>query len=69
MNLFRTEEHIDRWLNGRRPGETLTATQLGDLARAWWSDRLDADWRPHTRDHNQAILDSVGLTSPFWLLP
>ena len=69
MNLFRSEEHIDRWINGRRPGETLTVTRLCDLAHSWWGDRLDSRWRPHTREHNQAILDSVGLTGPFWLLP
>ena len=69
MNLFRSEAHIDRWLNGRRPGATLSATRLCDLAHAWWGDRLDPDWRPHSRDENQAILLSVGLTDPFWLLP
>jgi hypothetical protein len=69
MNLFRSEEHINRWLDGRRPGETLTANGLSDLAHAWWGDRLDPRWRPHTRQQNQAILTSLGLTSPFWLLP
>jgi hypothetical protein len=69
MNLFRSEEHIDRWLASRRPGSTLTATKLCDLAHAWWGDRLDPDWRPHTREQNQAILDSLGLTDAFWLLP
>jgi hypothetical protein len=69
MNLFRSEEHIHRWLNGRRAGATVSVTVLSDLARAWWGDRLDRTWRPHTREQNQAILDSLGLTSPFWLLP
>ncbi len=32
-------------------------------------DRLSADWRPHTRQQNQAILDRLGLTDPFWQLP
>ena len=27
------------------------------------------DWRPHTREQNQEILDGVGLTGPFWHLP
>jgi hypothetical protein len=68
MNLFRSEEHIHRWLDGRRAGDTLSATVLSDLAHAWWGDRLDASWRPHSREQNQAILASLGLTSPFWLL-
>jgi hypothetical protein len=69
MNLFRSEEHIVRWLGGRQPGATLTVTQLNSLAQAWWSDRLSPDWRPRTRDGNQAILDGLGLTGDFWQLP
>jgi len=69
MNLFRSEEHIHRWLHGRRAGDTVSVTMLSDLAHAWWGDRLDGTWRPHTREQNQAILDSLGLTSPFWRLP
>jgi hypothetical protein len=69
MNLFRSEEHIDRWLAGREPGATITASQLSELAHAWWSDRLDPDWHPHSREQNQAILDRLGLTGDFWRLP
>jgi hypothetical protein len=69
MNLFRSEEHIERWLAGRTPGATIPVTALGDLAQAWWHDRLAPDWRPHTREQNQAILDGVGLTGDFWRLP
>jgi hypothetical protein len=69
MNLFRSEEHIDRWLGGRDPGATITVGKLSELAHAWWSDRLAADWRPHTREQNQAILDKLGLTGEFWRLP
>jgi hypothetical protein len=69
MNLFRSEEHIARWLAGRRPGETITVTKLSELAHAWWDDRLSPVWQPHTRDQNQAILDRLGLIGPFWQLP
>ena len=69
MNLFRSEEHIERWLNGRPPGDTTTAAKLSELAHAWWGTRLDPDWRPRTRDESQAILDALGLTGPFWRLP
>jgi hypothetical protein len=70
MNLFRSEEHVARWLeaNGYEPGAMLTATAIFDLAQAWWHDRLDPDWRPHTREQNQAILDGLGLSGPFWRL-
>jgi hypothetical protein len=71
MNLFRSEEHVTRWLEtkGYEPGQTITADRLCNLAHAWWGDRLAPDWRPHTRDENQAILDRLGLTGPFWQLP
>jgi hypothetical protein len=68
MNLFRSEEHVERWLAGRQPGETIPVTQLSVLAHAWYGDRLAPDWMPHTRERNQSILDSVGLTSDFWRL-
>ena len=69
MNLFRSEAHVTRWLDGRRPGATLPVAQLSDLAHAWWGDRLDPTWQPRTREQNQAILTSVGLTDQFWRLP
>ena len=69
MNLFRSEEHVDRWLDGRAPGATIPVGTLRDLAHAWWGDRLDPDWAPHTREQNQAILDTVGLRDDFWALP
>ena len=69
MNLFRSEEHIERWLGPRDPGATITVAKLSELAHAWWSDRLAADWQPHDREQNQAILDKLDLTDAFWLLP
>lgn len=69
MNLFRSEEHITRWLGGRNPGATTSVTKLSELAHAWWADRLSPDWVPHTRDQNQVILDRLGLTGESWRLP
>ena len=68
MNLFRSEEHIGRWLAGRKPGAKIAVTTLGELAVAWWDDRLSPDWRPHTREQNQAILERLGLGGDFWRL-
>jgi hypothetical protein len=69
MNLFRSEEHIVRWLADREPGATVTITTLSRLAHDWWSDRLAPEWKPRTRDQNQAILYRLGLTGAFWRLP
>jgi hypothetical protein len=69
MLLFRSEEHVSRWLGGRPAGATIPVRTLSDLAHQWWSDRLDPQWRPHSRQHNQSILDGLGLTGAFWQLP
>jgi hypothetical protein len=69
MNLFRSEGHITRWLDGRPPGATIPVTTLAALAEAWWSDRLSPGWRPRTAAESQAILDSLGLTGESWRLP
>jgi hypothetical protein len=68
MNLFRSEEHRDRWLGGRLQGATISAAKLCELGHAWYADRLAQDWRPHTVEQNQAILDGLGLTDRFWRL-
>jgi hypothetical protein len=69
MNLFRSEEHLTRWLGPREPGATISVETLSALAHAWWDDRLPPAWTPHTREQNQAILDRLGLTESFWRLP
>ena len=68
MNLFRSDEHVTNWLGGRSPGATIPVSKLGELSQAWWGDRLAAEWRPHSRQQNQAILEQLGLTGPFWNL-
>jgi len=68
MNLFRSEEHVQRWLAGRTPGATIPVATLCSLAHAWWDDRLSPQWTPHAREHNQAILDRLGLIGDFWRL-
>jgi hypothetical protein len=69
MNLFRSEEHIERWLGGRKPGATIPISKLSELAHAWWSNQLPPEWTPHTREHNMAILEQLDLTGAFWQLP
>ena len=68
MNLFRSEEHVTRWLDGRPAGATISVAKICELAHEWWGDRLAADWRPHTRSQNKAILDGLDLVGAFWEL-
>jgi hypothetical protein len=69
MNLFRSEEHISRWLDERPAGATIPVTTLAALAEAWLHDRLSPQWQPRAREQNQAILEGLGLSGDFWRLP
>jgi hypothetical protein len=48
---------------------TLPGARLSELAQAWWGDRLDPGWRPHSVQQNQEILERLSLTGDFWRLP
>ena len=70
MTLFRSEEHVQRWLGRTRNprGTVLSLEQTWRLAKAWYPDPRDRNWRPRTLDESQAVLTSVGLTDAFWQL-
>jgi len=70
MLLFRSEEEVQAWCerHGRPRGAVLGSAALWDLARRWYGDRLDPDWRPRTPAASQAVLASIGLTGDFWRL-
>ena len=71
MLLFRSEEHVDRWLSQRElpRGATVTARQLWELARAWFgTSRLDPEFRRPTLDEEQRLFDAIGLRGDFWRL-
>jgi hypothetical protein len=61
---------VRRWCEDRsaRPGATVPLEQLWRLARSWYDDRLEPDWRRRTPAERQALLDAAGLTGPFWSL-
>ena len=68
MLLFRSEEHVRRWCRrwGRPFGEIFSLEQQWGLARAWYGDRLEPDWRRKTLEEAEAVFRSLGLTSSFW---
>jgi hypothetical protein len=71
IRMFCNAEHAAQWTerNASGTGYTTDARTVWTLARGWYGDRLDPDFRPHSRDHNQRLLNDVGLVGPFWLLP
>jgi hypothetical protein len=70
MSLFRSEEHVERWLrrtNNQR-GAILSLQRVWELAKAWYLDPRDPHWKPRSIEETQAVLSSVGLTGDFWTL-
>jgi len=53
----------------RHPGAVISLAQCWELAKRWYDDRLDLGWHRRSPDARQAILNEVGLTGPFWLIP
>jgi hypothetical protein len=68
MALFKNEEHLNRWLKsrGHQRGGVLGLDQVWRLALAWYRDPRDPNWRPRTREEQQAVLEGVGLRGAFW---
>ena len=70
MSIFRSEEHVDRWLQRTKNerGAVLSLQRVWELANAWYQDPRDPDWRPRSIEESQAVLSSVGLIGDFWKL-
>ena len=70
MLLFRSEDHLERWLDERgiARGGTMTVEQQWQLARIWYGNRLDPGWRRRTVDEAEEVFRSCGLTGSFWRL-
>ncbi|BCJ28523.1 alkylmercury lyase family protein [Actinocatenispora sera] len=71
IRLFCNPQHAGSWSTrrGETDGQIVGATTVWSLAQPWYGDRLDGDYAPHSRGHNQALLESRGLTGEFWRLP
>ena len=70
MLLFRSEEHLERWVaSGTHPaGEKLTLEQQWQLARDWFEGRDLTQWTKRSPAEAEAIFRRSGLTSDFWRL-
>lgn len=71
MLIFRSEEHVDKWLHDWNlpRGAILSLEQCWQLAEAWYTpDRRDPEWRRKTVDEAEALFADLGLQGPFWRL-
>ncbi len=68
MLLFRSEEHLGRWLaDGTRPrGDTLALDRQWRLAQEWFRGRNLPEWRKRTAAEAEEVFRSVGLGGDFW---
>ena len=68
MLLFRSEEQVDLWCRatGEPRGQLLTLNEVWALSQAWYSDRMDPDFRGRTIEQAMTIFSRLGLTSEFW---
>jgi hypothetical protein len=68
MLLFRSEEDVDDWsaTTGIPRGAVFDLDRLWALARSWYDDRLDHDWRRRSLTERQELLKAAGLTGDFW---
>ena len=70
MLAFRSEAHVDRYLETRRlpRGATFSLEQLWGLADAWYANRMAPDWRRRTPAEAETLFARLGLTGEFWTL-
>jgi hypothetical protein len=70
MLVFRSEEHVERWLaSGEHPdGARMTIDQQWDLARRWFAGRDRPEWTKRSAEQAHEIFEAVGLTGDFWRL-
>jgi hypothetical protein len=70
MLLFRSEEHAGSWRDARGfpAAKTLSLETGWKLARAWYTRKLEPDWRRHTLDEAEVLFAELGLVGDFWRL-
>jgi len=68
MLLFQSEEWIDVWCkrNNLERGEVLTITQVWELSKLWYHNRLSLDYHGRSIEQVAEIFKQASLTSAFW---
>ncbi|MGH2753660.1 MAG: hypothetical protein ACRDLB_04440 [Actinomycetota bacterium] len=70
MLLFRSEEHLERWLaeRGLSRGEIFSPEQQWTMAKIWYANRMSRDWHRGSPGEAEAVFRNAGLVSDFWKL-
>lgn len=68
MLYFRAKSEVEIWCqaNSRRLGAILSLSQVWELSKRWYSDRMDSDFRGRALESALAIFRTLGLTGDFW---
>ena len=68
MLFFRSEEMVRLWCEeqGHPVRPMVTMDQLWDLAKTWYSTRLQEDSRRPQPDEMREIFAGLGLVGEFW---
>lgn len=68
MLYFRAKSEVEVWCqtNSRRPGAILTLSQVWELSKLWYSDRMAPDFRGRALESTLEIFRTLGLTGDFW---
>ena len=53
-------------INGVPEGATISVETCWRLAKLWYSDRLNVNWRTKSAARVKTIFDSVNLKGNFW---
>lgn len=68
MLFFRSEADLVAWLQTKKAarGETLTVSDLWQLSRRWYHNRMQVEYHGRTPEQVQEIFSELGLTTKFW---
>jgi hypothetical protein len=61
---------VDRWCRARgfTRGFVMPLTQAWTLSKAWYGNRLSADFHRPTTEEARAIFEAAGLRGAFWAI-
>lgn len=68
MLVYKSESQIDAWCkqHNKPKGEVVPIAQVWELAKLWYGNYLDTDFKIKTKEIANAMFKQVGLTSEFW---